>query len=160
MPLSVYKTDVWWPLSHSGFRSERFPNISLSHTSWASLSSIWDSHFNPRCPWNPKKASTCHRLQQNSSPDFIGTQAFYFISDISKGDDNSNFLIDSSSMFGLISRTNMYEPQDFFFKNLTLQGTNISHQWKRKLIFPTTLHMGYVSLPKCKIHQLGKPPNM
>ena len=30
-------------------------------------------------------------------------------------------------------------------RKITLQGTSISHQWKRKLIFPTTLGMGYVS---------------
>ena len=37
-------------------------------------------------------------------------------------------------------------PLPFLLKRkITLQGTNISHQWKRKLIFPTTLGMGYVS---------------
>ncbi len=41
-------------------------------------------------------------------------------------------------------------------QNITLR-TNISHQWKGNIHFPTTLEMRYV-LPESNIHQLGKPP--
>ena len=45
------------------------------------------------------------------------------------------------TLFDVVSLT----PPFLLKRKITLQGTNISHQWKRKLIFPTTLGMGYVS---------------